>query len=80
MNKEKRPRSLSILIDEASLEELSRQARLLGYQGGTISIYVRDRLTQLAEEGIFSILPQVIPSWPPSEKSRSKRKKFWFLK
>lgn len=64
-------------------EDLTRQAKILGYLGGTTMIYIRDRLAQMADDRIFNILPPVTPSWPPdgpgTRKDRGRKPKRWFV-
>lgn len=68
---------ISTIISRKAFEELTSQARRLGYVGGTVAVYVKDRLEQLADQLVFAALPPVTPSWPPSRTPPPRR---WFLK
>lgn len=82
--KEQPEKECSIRMAVETWEDLSRQAKILGYHAGTTTIYIRDRLTQLAEERTFNLLPPVTPSWPPdgpwARQGRGRRPRLWFVR
>jgi hypothetical protein len=80
---EESERECALRIRQEVWEDLSRQAKILGYHHGCVTVYIRDRLVQLAEERTFNLLPAITPSWPPpgpgARKGRGRKPRLWFV-
>lgn len=59
-------KSAAVLLSAEVLDELRRQAMFFGYQPGSVSVYLADRLTQIADPLLMQKLPPPVRSWPPS--------------
>jgi len=57
--------SAGVVLSDEALEELRRQAHFFGYRAGSVSVYMSDRLAQIANPLLMSKLPPPERSWPP---------------